>query len=114
MTCDGFYFNMTKTKIKLGETKADKYTWTDNKGLKVAQFEVWEWWDGNNLSGFEIFGEYKGKGLSYEFLDYATKNLGVNNLSVNKENDIAKQTYEKYGFKTTAEDETYYYMSLLP
>lgn len=26
---DGFYFNVTKTKIKLGETHADKYTWAD-------------------------------------------------------------------------------------
>lgn len=109
----GLMLKMSKTKIKLGQTPAVKYTWTDKKGLKVAQFEVWEWWDGKNLSSFEIFGDYKDKGLSYEFLDYATKNLGVKNLSVKKENVIAKHTYEKYGFKSTDEDETYYYMSLL-
>lgn len=109
--CGKLILKTSKTKIKLGKTPAVKYTWTDNKGLKVAQFEVWDWWDGKNLSSFEIFGDYKGIGLSYKFLDYAKK-LGVKNLAVKKENAIAKHAYDKYGFKTTAEDDGYYYMSL--
>lgn len=105
-------YKMKKTKIKLGNNAAYKYTWTDANGLNVAQFEIWDWWDGKNMSNFEIFGEYKGKGLSYEFLDYATKNLAVKNLAVSKDNSIAKHIYIKFGFKITDQDNQYFYMSL--
>ena len=105
-------FIMKKTKIKLGKTPADKYTWTDENGNKVAQFEVWDWWDGKNISNLKVYDEYKGRGLSYELLDYATKDLGVRNLAVAKDNNIAKHVYDKYGFMTTDEDSVFYYMSL--
>lgn len=113
MICNGFIFNVIKTKIKLGDTHAVKYVLTDNRGFKAAQFEIWNWRDGKNISGFEIFGHYKGKGLSYGLLDFVTKKLGVKNLAVEKANLIAKHVYDKFGFEITEEDETLYYMSLL-
>ena len=97
--------------IKLGGTPAVKYIWFDDQ-RKAAQFEVWDWWDGKNISGLEIFNDYRGKGLSYEILDYATNRLGVRNLAVEKDNAIAKHVYDKFGFEITAEDEKYYYMGL--
>ncbi len=107
------FFNAEKTKIKLGETNANRYVLTDNSGLRVAKFEVWDWWDGKNISGLEIFDPYKRQRLSYEILDYAVNEIGVRNLAVEKANLIAKHVYDKFGFEITEEDETRYYMSLV-
>ena len=63
----------------------------------------------NNL---EINEKYRGLGLSYQLLDYATKICGARNLAVKKDNTIAKHIYDKYGFHVTEEDDEYYYMSL--
>lgn len=69
--------------------------------------------DGNTwIQGLELFGEGKGKGLSYQLLDYATKELGATHLSVNKSNTVAKHVYDKYGFETYLEDNNMAYMRL--
>lgn len=103
---------MTKTKVQLGKTPADQYVWHAKNGEKVAELKTWDWWDGRNISDFEIAPKYRGNGYSYQLLDYATKKLGVKNLAVEKSNAIAKHVYDKYGFKETAKDNKYYYMSL--
>lgn len=81
-------------------------------GEQVAEFKIWDWWDGKNVSDLEITEKYRGLGLSYQLLDYATKTLKANNLAVKKDNVIAKYVYDKYGFSTADEDDEYYYMSL--
>jgi len=64
------------------------------------------------IQGLELFGEGKGKGLSYQMLDYATKELGATHLSVSKSNTVAKHVYDKYGFETYSEDDNMAYMRL--
>lgn len=103
---------MKKSKVMLGKTPAMQYKWTDKNNHPVAEFKIWNWWDGVNVSDLEINEKYRGRGLSYQLLDYATKKLGVRNLAVNKTNGIAKHVYDKYGFKVVDQDDDLYYMSL--
>ena len=104
--------NMTIKHVMLGKTPSTQYTWSTSNGDIVAEFKIWDWWNGKNISDFEISENYRGLGLSYQLLDYATKRCGAKNLAVNKSNTIAKYVYDKYGFQVTDEDEEYYYMSL--
>ena len=105
-------FSLKTKKVMLGQTPGVQYKWTDVKGNPVAKFTTFHWWDGKNIEDLEVYDQYKGKGYSYQLLDYATKKLGVKNLSVRKDNSIAKHVYDKYGFKTTYEDDDMYYMSI--
>lgn len=105
-------FSMKKKNIKLGNTPAVSYEWFDTDGTQVARFHTFDWWDGKNIEDLWVNEKYRGRGYSYQLLDYATKKLGVKNLSVRKDNTIAKHTYDRYGFKTTDEDDEYYYMSI--
>lgn len=105
-------FKMSKEKVMLGKTPAVLYEWKDSDGKLVAEFKIWNWWDGINVSDLEIHGDHKGKRLSYQLLDYATKELGARNLAVKKDNEIAKHVYNKYGFMITDQDDEMYYMSL--
>ena len=104
--------NMTAEQVMLGKTSSIQYKWYTKKGDYVAEFKIWDWWDGTNISDLEISENYKGLGLSYQLLDYATKKCGAKNLAVKKSNTIAKHVYDKYGFQVTYEDNEYYYMSL--
>ena len=104
--------NMTTKHVMLGETPSTKYTWHTKNGYTVAEFKILDWWDGKNVSDLEINEKYRGLGLSYQLLDYATKICGARNLAVKKDNTIAKHIYDKYGFHVTEEDDEYYYMSL--
>ena len=104
--------NITTEQVMLGKTPSIQYTWHTKKGDYVAEFKIWDWWDGTNISDLEISENYKGLGLSYQLLDYATKKCGAKNLAVKKSNIIAKHVYDKYGFQVTDEDNEYYYMSL--
>ena len=45
-------FYLTTNKIMLRETLATQYKWTDKNGNKVAEFKIWDWWDGVNVSDF--------------------------------------------------------------
>lgn len=105
-------FTMKKSNVTLGKTPAVQYKWTDKDGDPVAEFKVWNWWDGVNVSDLEIDKKYRQKGLSYQLLDYATKKCGAKNLAVRKTNDIAKHVYDKYGFEVVDQDDELYYMSL--
>ena len=100
--------NMTAEQVMLGKTPSIQYKWYTKKGDYVAEFKIWDWWDGTNISDLEISENYKGFGLSYQLLDYATKKCGAKNLSVKKSNTIAKHVYDKYGYQGTAEDNEYY------
>ena len=104
--------NMTTKQVMLGKTPSIQYKWHTKNGNLVAEFKIWDWWDGKNISDLEISGNYKGLGLSYQLLDYATKRCGAKNLAVKKSNAIAKYVYDKYEFQITDEDDEYYYMSL--
>ena len=104
--------DVTTKQMMLGKTPSIQYTWHTKNGDIVAKFKIWDWWDGKNISDLEISENYRGLGLSYQLLDYATKRCGARNLAVNKNNTIAKYVYDKYGFLVTDEDDEYYYMSL--
>lgn len=104
--------NMSTKHVMLGKIPSIQYTWHTRNGNHVAEFKIWDWWDGKNVSDLEISGNYRGLGLSYQLLDYATKKCGARNLAVKKTNTIAKHVYDKYGFQVTEEDDEYYYMSL--
>ena len=105
-------FNMKETNIMLGKTPAKSYEWTDKEGKLVAKFHTFDWWDGKNIEDLKVSDQYKGRGYSYQLLDYATKELGVRNLAVDKTNTIAKHVYDKYGFKIVDQDDTRLYMKL--
>lgn len=104
--------NITTKHVMLGKTPSIQYTWSTDSGDVVAEFNIWDWWDGKNVSDLEISEKYRGLELSYQLLDYATKKCGARNLAVKKTNTIAKHIYDKYGFQVTEEDDEYYYMSL--
>lgn len=104
---------MTAEQVMLGKTPSIQYKWHTKNGDYVAEFKIWDWWDGKNISDLEINEKYRGLGLSYQLLDYATKRCGARNLAVKKSNTIAKHVYDKYGFQVTDEDNAYYYMSLV-
>jgi ribosomal protein S18 acetylase RimI-like enzyme len=103
---------MTTKHVMLGKTSSIQYTWHTKNGDIVAKFKIWDWWDGKNISDLEISEKYRGLGLSYQLLDYATKRCGARNLAVEKSNTTAKYVYDKYGFQVTDEDDAYHYMSL--
>ena len=105
--------SITTKQVMLGKTPSIQYKWHTKNGNYVAEFKIWDWWDGKNISDLEINEKYRGLGLSYQLLDYATKRCGAKNLAVKKSNIIAKHVYDKYGFQVTDEDNVYYYMSLV-
>lgn len=87
--------------------------WTDENGNPIAEFTICDWWDGVNVTDLEVYEEYRGKGLSYKILDCAVKKCGARNLTVKKNNHIAKHVYDKYGFEVVDEDSYAYYMSYI-
>ena len=103
-------YDLSEKDIKLGDTPAKEYLWYDGDNL-VAKLHTFDWWDGLNIEDLKVEPKYRGQRLSYDLLDFATKELGAKNLAVAKDNDIAKHVYNKYGFKVTEEDNNYYYMS---
>lgn len=105
-------FRLKKRNVMLGDTPSTQFMWVDPHGDIVAEFKIWNWRDGINVSDLEVNPKYRGLGLSYQLLDYATTKCGAINLAVNKNNDVAKHVYDKYGFKIVDEDQDMYYMTL--
>ena len=64
------------------------------------------------IVSLEIIPKYRGYGLSTQILDFCVKSMKCKYLSVNKNNELAKKIYDKYGFKVYHEDKTMYYMTL--
>lgn len=88
------------------------YVWLDDQDI-VGLINVEEKDDDYKwIISFEIFGKYKGHGLSKQILKVAVNDLGVTHLSVNKSNQVAYKLYKSYGFKTYKETEKMYFMSI--
>lgn len=108
--------NYRTTKIAEGFIKANKKDYPFLKHIRTSpDTESCMWLDGKNpvavvvvrkeseiytwITSIDIFPRYRGYGLSYQVLDYATKKMGANCLTVAKDNEIAKKVYDKYGFR---------------
>lgn len=88
------------------------YIWLDDKKV-VAIINVEEKDDDNKwIQAFEIFGDYKGHGLSKQILRLSIKDLGVTHLSVNKDNEVAIKLYKAMGFKIYKKTDSMYFMSV--
>ena len=95
------------------EYVCDGYMWFKENDL-VCYVGSCQYTDDNTkwIVSLEILPEYRGYGLSNQILDFCIKNMKCRYLSVNKNNELAKKIYDKYGFKTYHEDKTMYYMTL--
>ena len=102
--------------VRCKDTKeyiCDGYMWLDDNKL-VATVGSCEYTDDKTkwIVSLEITKKYRGYGLSKQILDYAVKNMNCEYLSVNKNNEVAKKVYDKYGFKVYEESNTMYYMTI--
>lgn len=100
--------------VRCKDTKdytCDGYMWMDNNKL-ACMVGSCEYTDDHTkwIVSLVVTKEYKGYGLSKQVLDYAVKYMDCKYLSVNKNNQIAKHIYDKYGFKVYEESDTMYYM----
>lgn len=95
------------------EYVCDGYMWFKENDL-VCYVGSCQYTDDNTkwIVSLEILPEYRGYGLSNQILDFCIKNMKCRYLSVNKNNELAKKIYDKYGFKTYHEDKNMYYMTL--
>ena len=108
--------NYRTTKITEDFIKANKKDYPFLKHIRTSpDTESCMWLDGKNpvavvvvrkeseiytwITSIDIFPRYRGYGLSYQILDYVTKKMGANCLTVAKDNEIAKKVYDKYGFR---------------
>jgi len=74
---------------------------------------VWKVLDEGELHWFEIFEPFRGRGLSYLFLESIIENLkkeGIKKLllEVSDRNTTAKRVYKKIGFKPIGLRKNYY------
>lgn len=102
--------------VRCKDTKeyiCDGYMWLDDDKL-VCHVGSCEYLDDNTkwIVSLEILPEYRSCGLSEQIVDFAVKNMKCKYLSVNKNNEIAKHVYDKYGFKVYQNDKNMYYMKL--
>lgn len=102
--------------VRCKDTKeyiSDGYIWFNNDKL-VCMIGSCEYTDDHTkwIVSLEIMKEYRGYGLSNQLVDFAVKSMNCKYLSVNKNNEVAKKIYDKYGFKVYHEDDTMYYMTI--
>lgn len=99
------YKNTTKN-LKHTDPKDKGYAWIDKDGNLAAYCTVDDS-KGKNIwiTAAEVTKDYQGYGLSKQLLDVATKELKANALSVSVNNKLAKNIYEKYGFKVSKDSE---------
>lgn len=95
------------------EYVCDGYMWFKDDDL-VCYVGSCQYTDDNTkwIVSLEILPKYRGYGLSNQILDFCVKSMNCKYLSVNKNNELAKKIYDKYGFKVYHEDKTMYYMTL--
>ena len=95
------------------EYVCDGYMWFKDDSL-VGYVGSCQYTDDNTkwIVSLEILPEYRGYGLSNQILDFCVKSMNCKYLSVNKNNQLAKKIYDKYGFKVYHEDKSMYYMTL--
>ena len=98
------------------EYKVEGYAWFNQQGEMVCHVSSCEYYDDGTkwITSLEIMKKFKGHGLSNQILVYATKTMNCKYLSVDKNNEVAKYIYDKYGFKVFHEDKKIYYMSIDP
>lgn len=102
--------------VRCKDTKeyiCDGYIWMNGNEL-VATVGSCTYRDDKTkwVVSLEVMPKYRGYGLSEQVLDYAVKTMKCTYLSVNKNNEIAKKVYDKYGFKVYKESDSMYYMAL--
>lgn len=107
-----FQFYLETRSVMLGKTAACMYLWKDTRAQPVAEFKIWNWWDGINVSDLTVHIPYRKRGLSYQLLQYAVYKCGAKNIAVRKDNLIAIYVYLKFGFRVLDSDSSLYYMSI--
>lgn len=90
--------------------KTKGYIWTDNNEAVAVVNVIEKDDDVKEIQALEVFGKYKGRGLSKQVLDVAVKQLGATKLTVQKDNQIAINLYKSYGFKIDKTNELGYTM----
>jgi Acetyltransferases len=66
-----------------------------------------------SLQAVYVHDNYRGCGIGNKLLSYAMVELGAENLSVSKKNEVAIKMYKNNGFEKTGEDKNMIYMSKL-
>jgi hypothetical protein len=90
--------------------------WMDENDKLVCTVGSCQYTDDNTkwIVSLEVISDYRGHGLSEQVLDYAVKAMKCKYLAVDKDNELAKYVYDKYGFVTYQENDTMYYMHYGP
>ena len=100
-----------KSEVKLlrhADPKDKGYAWIDKDDNLVAYCTVDDSKSKDDhiwITAIEVYKQYQGYGLSKQLLDVAVKELKGDALSVAVDNKVAKNIYDKYGFKTSKESE---------
>ena len=101
-------YKSTTKNLKHADPKDKGYAWIDKYANLVAYCTVDDSKDKNIwITAVEVTKDYQGYGLSKQLLDVATKELKANALSVSINNKLAKNIYEKYGFKVSKDSEAW-------
>lgn len=92
----------------------DGYIWLNEEGEPVCYVETCEYADDHTkwIEMVEVMKKFKGHGLAKQLLDFATKTLNCKYLAVDKNNEVARHVYVKYGFKPYYEDKRIFAMTL--
>lgn len=101
------------------EYKVEGYAWFNQQDELVCHVSSCEYYHDKTkwITSLEVMQKFKGHGLSEQILDYATKTMDCKYLAVDKNNEVAKYIYDKYGFKVfhvDNEDDDVYLMSIDP
>ena len=91
--------------LKHIDSNDNVYLWIDNDDnlMGVVAVDDKTYPDYDWITAIEVTKNYQGYGLGKQLLDYAVKKMNGTALAVNKNNEVAKQMYEKYGFKASKE-----------
>lgn len=105
--------------VRCKDTKeyiCDGYMWMDENDKLVCTVGSCQYTDDNTkwIVSLEVVPDYRGHGLSEQVLDYAVKTMKCKYLAVDRDNELAKHVYDKYGFVTYQENDTMYYMHYGP
>ena len=83
----------------------------DNKPVGILNVE--EKNDGSRLiNKFEVFGSYRGLGLSKQMLKVGYRELKFTDASIPTDNKVAFNIFKSFGFKVNKRTDTMYYMSI--
>lgn len=107
--------NLLDTEFKTTKTqKDDGYIWLDKEGEPVCYLRSREYTDDHTkwIEMVEVMKDFKGHGLAKQLLEFATKTMKCKYLCVDKNNEVARHVYDKYGFKPYYEDRRIFAMTL--